>query len=478
MQHTKGSKEMMDSKTGSHDCTINRAKQLPCGETELRELATLYPTPFHLFDKEELLKRADIFNDSFAWARPLTGTSFKNHFAVKATPTPRILQILHEECHMGMDCCSLGELLLCEKLGIKGEDIMFTSNNTRFEEYRKAFEMGAIINLDDYSQIDNLKKALGGSMPELVSFRFNPGPHHCIGYNQYIGEPVKNKFGLTKSQLLSGYKKCKEYGVKRFGLHTMVVTSCLKIEDIEATARMVFKLATEVKTATDISLEFVNMGGGIGVNHHPDQKPIDLRDLGFRVKALYEEIVLPNRDLHPLQIKYECGQLLTCNCAWLISRVINMKDTYRRHLGVDATMADLKIYAGDYREITIVKDPSLPTDVRKNLPDYKSVVDDPSYASPNYEGEKRDRMFDVVGSMCWEKDKFALDRVLNVNPEIGDLCIIHETGAYNGSAMGFNFNAKLTHAEILRIGRGRFEMIRRAQTYDDYFATMLFPGTT
>ena len=474
MQRNELAMAMVDSQTGSYGYTVNETKALPCSETELRELATLYPTPFQLFDKEKLLQGAEVFNNSFAWTRALTGTSFKNHFAVKTTPTPKILQILHEECHMGMDCCSLGELLLCEKLGIKGEEIIFTSNNTPFEEYRKAFELGAIINLDDYSQIDNLKKALGGSMPEIVSFRFNPGPYHTIGYNQSIGDPVQAKFGLTKSQLFSAYKKCSEYGVKRFGLHTMVVSTCRDIADLEETARMMFKLAVEIKKETGISIEFVDMGGGISSSCHPEQKAIDLGDLGFRVKVLYEEIVLPYQDLHPLQIKYECGKLVTFHCGWLISRVINMKDTYKRHLGVDATIADfwLDEKVEDYREITIVKDPTPPS--RKNLPDYKSVVDDPSYASPNYQGEKMDQMFDIVGSMCWGIDKFAVDRVLNVNPEIGDLCIIHDTGAYGGAAMGLNLNAKLQHAEILRVGPNLYEMIRRPQTYEDYFATMVF----
>ena len=340
MQRTEVAMAMEDSQNGSYGYTVKGTKALPCSEAELRELATLYTTPFHLFDKRKLLKGAEVFNNSFAWTRSLTGTSFKNHFAVKAAPTPKILQILHEECLMGMDCCSLGELLLCEKLGIKGEEIIFTSNNTRFEEYRKAFELGAIINLDDYSQIDNLKKALGGSMPEIVSFHFNPGPYHSIGYNQYIGDPVKAKFGLTKSQLFSAYKKCSEYGVIRFGLHTMVISMCHDIADLEETARMMFKLAVEIKKETGISIEFVDMGGGIGGSCHPEQKAIDLGDFGFRVKVLYEEIVLPHQDLHPLQIKYECGMLVTIHCGWLISRVINMKDTYKRHLGVDATMAD------------------------------------------------------------------------------------------------------------------------------------------
>ena len=477
MQHIEAAMEMTDSQTGSCGWTVNQTKPLPCSEAELRELATLYTTPFHLFNKQTLLEGAELFNNSFAWTRSLTGTTFKNHFAVKATPTPKILQILHEECHMGMDCCSLGELLLCEKLGIKGEEIIFTSNNTRFEEYRKAFELGAIINLDDYSQIDNLKKALGGSMPEIVSFRVNPGPYHSIGYNQMIGDPVKAKFGLTKNQLFSAYKKCWEYGVRRFGLHTMVVSVCNDIADLEETARMMLKLAVEIKKETGVSVQFVDMGGGIGNSCHPDQKGIDLGDLGCRVKSLYEGIVLPHRDLHPLQIKYECGAIVTTDCGWLISRVINMKDTYKRHLGVDATTVDFFLdgEVEDYREITIVKDPTPPNHVRKNLPDYKSVVDDPSYASPNYQGEKMDQMFDIVGSMCYEKDKFAVDRVLNVNPEIGDLCIIHDTGAYGGPAMGLNFNAKLQHAEILRVGHNRYEMIRRPQTYEDYFATMVFP---
>ena len=419
---------------------------------------------------------AKYFYDSFAWVRSLTGTHFKNHFAVKATPNPMILKILHEECGMAMDCCSLGELMICEKVGIRGEHIMFTSNNTPLKEYRKAFEMGAIINLDDFSQIDNVKKALGGAMPEIISFRFNPGSNNNIKYNEHIGNPAQAKFGMTKAQLLSAFKKCKEYGVKRFGLHMMILTCSLNVEDLAETARMMFTLAVDIKNETGISAEFVDMGGGIGVNYHPDDKPIDLHDLGVRVKSLYEEIVLPHKDLHPLQIKFECGSVVTADHGWLVSRVINMKDTYKRFLGLDASMTDFSVSGpyGMYHAVTIVKDRFLSNEVRKNLPDYKTVVDDPSYACPNHEGDKRERKFDVVGSVCTKCDKFAVDRMLNVNPEIGDLCIIHSAGAY-GYAMSCNFNAKLQPAEILRVGCNRFEMIRRAQTYDDYFATMLFP---
>ena len=455
---------------------VQDIKPLPCSEEELREVASQYRTPFYLYDKEKIVSGAKFFYDSFAWVRSLTGTQFKNHFAVKATPNPMILKILREECGMAMDCCSLGELMLCEKIGVRGEDIMFTSNNTPLKEYRKAFEMGAIINLDDFSQIDNVKKALGGAMPEIISFRFNPGPNHNVKFNENIGNLAEVKFGMTKAQLFSALKKCKEYGVKRFGLHTMILTCNLNVEDLAQIARMMFTLAVEIKNETGISAEFVDMGGGIGVNYHPDDKPIDLRDLGLRVKSLYEEIVLPHKDLHPLQIKYECGSVVTAENGWLVSRVINMKDTYKRFLGVDASMTDFSVSGpyGVYHAVTIVKDQLLSNEVRKNLPDYKTVIDDPSYFCPNHQGDKRERMFDVVGSVCTKCDKFAVDRMLNVNPEIGDLCIIHTAGAY-GYAMSCNFNAKLQPAEVLRVGCNHFEMIRRAQTYNDYFATMLFP---
>ena len=377
---------------------------------------------------------------------------------------------------MGMDCSSLAELTLCERLGIKGEDIMFTSNNTTFEAYRKAFDIGPIINLDDFSQIDNVKKALGGVMPKVIAFRFNPGPVHNIKYNEYIGNPAESKFGMTKAQLFSACKKCKEYGVKRFGVHTMLVSNSLDIADLAQTARMMFELAVEIKIETGIRVEFVNMGGGIGVPYHPEDIPVDLEDLGFRVKCLYEEIVLPHRDLHPLQVKYECGSVVTSDVGWLVSRVINMKDTYKRFLGVDAVMVDLLLPGvfGQYHEITIVKDQSPPNHVQKNLPDFKSVVSDPSLDSPHHETDKQKRMFDVVGSLCTNFDKFATDRLLNVNPEIGDLCIFHSAGAY-GRGQDFNFNAILRHAEILRVACNQFEVIRRAETCDDYFATMKFP---
>ena len=246
--------------------------------------------------------------------------------------------MLYEDCGMGMDCSSLAELTLCEKVGIKEEDIMFPSNNTPFEAYRKAFELRAVINLDDFSQIDNLKKALGGDMPREVAFQFNPGPHHNIKNNRYISNPAEEKFGLTKAQLFSAYKKYKEYGVKRFGLDTMVVSNSLNVLDLAETARMMFSLGE-----TGVSVEFVTLGGiigpggrgwGIGVNYRPEEMPGDLGDLGLRVKRLYEQIVLSHSDLHLLQINYECGGVVTGDCGWLVSRVINMKDTYKRFLGV------------------------------------------------------------------------------------------------------------------------------------------------
>ncbi|KAL9954079.1 hypothetical protein ACROYT_G041573 [Oculina patagonica] len=226
---------------------LPNTKTLPCREEELRKIVSQYRTPFYLYDKEKMVNGAKFFYECFAWVQSLTGTSFKNHFAVKSTPTPMILEMLHGECYMGMDCSSLGELMLCEKLGIKGEDVMFTSNNTPLAEYRKAFEMG---------------------------------PDHNIKYNEIIGNPVEAKFGLTKAQLFAAYKKCKEYGVKRFGLYTMMVANSLNILDLAETARMMFTLAVNIKNETGISVEFVNMGGGIGVNYHPDHKPIDLQDLG------------------------------------------------------------------------------------------------------------------------------------------------------------------------------------------------------
>lgn len=214
----------------------------------------------------------------------------------------------------------------------------------------------------------------------------------------------------------------------------------------------------------------------MGVNYRPEDEPIDLGDLGQQVKRLYEEIVLPHTDLHPLQIKYECGTLVTVDCGWLVSRVINMKDTYKRFLGVDASMADLMgpSVFGMYNHITIVKDQAIPNHLREDLPDYKTVVNNPSYACPNYEGNKREKMFDVVGSLCINIDKFAIDRELNEHPEIGDLCIIHSAGAY-GRSESFNFNGKLRHAEILRVAENCFEVICDAETCENYFALLKFP---
>lgn len=411
-------------------------KKLPLNREALEEIAALYPTPFHLYDEGAIRDNARAFYNAFSWAH-----GFINYFAVKACPNPFILRILKEE-GFGVDCSSLPELILAEKTGFRGEEIMFTSNDTPPQEFREAARLGAVINLDDIRHIDTLEQSAG--IPDLVSFRYNPGDSRTG--NVIIGQPREAKYGLTRDQILEAYRIIRSKGAKRFGLHTMVASNELENSYFVETARMLFELVAKIKRETGITIEFVNMGGGIGIPYRPEDEAVDLDKVSAGMRALYQEIIIPS-GLHPLRVVFECGRLITGPYGYLVSRVRHVVSKYKEYVGLDSCMADLMrpgIY-GAYHHITV----------------------------PGKEDWPRDRIYDVTGSLCENNDKFALDRPL---PEIepGDLVVIHDCGAH-GYAMGFNYNGKLRPAELLLKEDGSVLLIRRAETIDDYFATLRFP---
>jgi diaminopimelate decarboxylase len=410
-------------------------KALPFSRTQIEEIASRFPTPFHLYDERAIRANARALLAAFAWNR-----GFREYFAVKAAPNPFLMKLLAAE-GFGMDCSSMAELLLAEKLGIRGENIMFTSNDTPETEYVKARELGAIINLDDISHIDFLARCAG--LPELVCFRFNPGPLRAG--NTIIGHPEEAKYGFTREQLFEGYRKVRDLGVKRFGLHTMVASNELNPEYFWETADMLFGLVGELSRELNIRFEFVNIGGGIGIPYRPEQKPVDLSVVGRGIRERYERHIL-GAGLPDLKIYMECGRMVTGPYGCLVSRVLHIKKTYRNFAGLDACMANLMRPAlyGAYHHITVL----------------------------GKEGEPATVEYDVTGSLCENNDKFAIGRNL---PEMapGDLVVIHDAGAH-GHAMGFNYNGKLRSAELLLREDGRVVQIRRAETTEDLFATLDF----
>ena len=417
-------------------------KSLPFSEKQLRAIIKEFPTPFFIYDEAGIKKTADELNQAFSWCK-----NYWNFFAVKANPNPYILELLKQQ-GMGADASSLPELILADAIGLKGEQIMFTSNNTPPAEYKKAYELGAIINLDDISQIDALKDVLDGKFPELISFRYNPGPARITSRGNTIGSPADAKYGITTKQLPEAYKKARQLGAKRFGLHTMVVSNELDLQAHTQTAEMLFKLVKKLKGETGIRMEFVNFGGGLGIPYLPSQSPIDLPKLSERIKQKYEEIIVANQ-LHPLKIVTENGRMITGPHGYLVTSVRSIKETYHRFVGVDATMADLMrpgMY-GAYHHITVAG--------KENQPKMAQQV---------------------VGGLCENNDKFtgSKDRGLP-KMEIGDVLVIHDAGAHS-RAMGFNYNGKLRHGELLLKSDGSVKQIRRNETIKDYFATLDYPG--
>lgn len=408
-------------------------KNIPFTKEQVNTWKKEYPTPFHVYDEKAIRENARKINEAFAWV-----PGYKNYFAVKACPNPYLMKILKEE-GMGADCSSLPELILSEKVGIKGEDIMFTSNDTPANEFVKAKELGGVINLDDISHIDYLDETTG--IPDLICFRYNPGS--LKEGNTIIGNPEDAKYGLTREQLFEAYKKSKELGATRFGLHTMVASNELDPEYFVETARILMELVVEVHEKLGIKIEFINLGGGIGIPYKPEQNIVDLDVISKAMKKVYDELIVAN-GLDPLKIVTENGRMVTGPFGYLVSEVIHLKNTYKDYVGLDACMTNLMRPAlyGAYHHISVLG---------KNGEDHK---------------------YDVTGSLCENNDKFAIDRML---PEIerGDLMVIHDAGAH-GHAMGFNYNGKLRSAELLLKTDGSVEMIRRAENIDDYFATLDF----
>ena len=412
-------------------------KKFPLGKEQTMELIKRWPTPFHIYDEAKICANFRRLREAFSWA-----PGFREHFAVKALPNPRIVQILHEE-GAGTDCSSIAELLISAAAGVKGEEIMLTSNDTPWEEFQKAIALGAVINLDDLSHLDYMAEHAG--LPEVLSFRYNPGD--LIEGNDIIGKPVEAKYGLTRPQMFEGYRRAQEMGVKRFGLHTMVISSELRTEAFLLTARIMFELAAELKQNLGICVEFVNLGGGFGIPYRPEENPIDYAAVGAGIERLYNDIMRP-AGLGSTAIRTESGRAITGDAGWLVSTVLHEKDTYKKYIGLDSCMANLMRPAlyGAYHHITVLG--------KENAP--------------------ADHIYDVTGSLCENNDKFAIDRALP-KIDIGDIVVIHDTGAH-GSAMGFSYNGKLWCAELLLRTDGTIELIRRAQTMDDYFATLRYEG--
>lgn len=420
-------------------------KNLPFTPNELNAILKNYPTPFHLYDEKAIREKARSFLNAFSWVPG----GFINYFAVKALPNPTILKILQEE-GMGADCSSLPELILSQKVNISGEKIMFTSNDTPATEFIEAKKAGAIINLDDISHIDFLHKTV--ELPEFISFRYNPGP--LKKGNVLIGKPEEAKYGFTREQLFKGYQQVKALGVKRFGLHTMVASNELNFEYFIETARILFELVLEIKEKIGIEIELVNLGGGIGIPYKPEDFPVDLEKVSKGIKTLYEKLLTPKNI--KLRIAMECGRMVTGPYGYLVSKVLHRKETYKTFIGLDACMANLMRPAlyGAYHHISVIKKEQLAS---------KEAV------SSNAESE----ICDVTGSLCENNDKFAIDRKLpKMEPD--DIVVIHDTGAH-GFAMGFNYNGKLRSAELLLTSDKKVKLIRRAETIEDYFSTLIFP---
>ncbi len=410
-------------------------KKLPFTKEKVLEIMKTYPTPFHIYDEAGIRGNARKFKQAFS---VLPG--FKEFFAVKALPNPFILRILKEE-GFGTDCSSLPELLLAEKVGITGEEIMFSSNDTPAKEYAKAKELGAIINLDDISHIPFLESNAG--IPDLICLRFNPGP--ARKGNVIIGDPKEAKYGFTREQLFEGYRICQEKGIKRYAVHTMIISNELNPDFFVETARMMFELATEINEKLGIKLEFINLGGGLGIPYRPEDRALDYEKLAKKIKEAYDETLVKN-ELDGIRIFMECGRVITGPYGYLVTKVLHLKHTYKDFVGTDACLANLMRPAmyGAYHHITIL----------------------------GKENEPTTKMYDVTGSLCENNDKFAIGRPL---PQVreGDILVIHDTGAH-GHAMGFNYNGKLRSAELLLREDGSVVQIRRAETADDYFATLDF----
>jgi len=405
---------------------------------QLKEMVKEYPTPFHLYDEKGIRENARRLREAFSWNK-----GFKEYFAVKATPNPSILKILKEE-GCGADCSTYTELLLAEAVGFKGDDIMFSSNVTPKEDFIFARNLNSIINLDDITHIDFLEKAAG--IPDIISCRFNPGGDFTIA-NAIMDTPQEAKYGFTRKQLTEGFKLLINKGVKHFGLHAFLASNTVSNEYYPVLAEILFKTAVELKEETGAHIAFINFSGGIGIPYLPEQPTADIYAIAQGVKKAYDEILVP-AGMGDVALYTELGRFMLGPYGCLVSRAIHEKNIHKEYIGLDACAANLMRPAmyGAYHHITVM----------------------------GKENEACDHMYDVTGGLCENNDKFAIDRMLP-KIDIGDLIVIHDTGAH-GFSMGYNYNGKLRSAEILLKEDGATELIRRAETPADYFATLDFGG--
>ena len=403
---------------------------------KVEEIVKTYPTPFHIYDEKGIRENAKAVKEAFAW-----NPGFKEYFAVKATPNPFLIKILHEY-GCGTDCSSMTELMLSKAMGITGEDVMFSSNDTPFEEYTYAKELGAIINLDDITHIDFCEEACGGKLPETMSCRFNPGGVFQMS-NGIMDNPGDAKYGLTTEQMFEAYQILMKKGVKYFGMHAFLASNTVTNEYYPQLAGQMFKLAVELHEKTGADIRFINLSGGVGIPYKPDQTPNDIRMIGEGVRKVYEEILVP-AGMGNVAIYTEMGRFMMGPYGQLVTKAIHEKHTHKEYIGVDACAVNLMRPAmyGSYHHITVL----------------------------GKEEAVCDHKYDVTGSLCENNDKFAIDRMLS-EIEMGDYLVIHDTGAH-GYAMGYNYNGKLKSAELLLKEDGSVQLIRRAETPKDYFATL------
>ena len=403
---------------------------------QIAEITKTYPTPFHIYDEKGIRENARKMKKAFSWNK-----GFREYFAVKATPNPFILKVLQEE-GCGVDCSSLTELMMSEACGFKGSDIMFSSNVTPAEEYKKAKELGAYINLDDITHIDFLEKEAG--IPETICCRFNPGGVFKMG-TDIMDNPGDAKYGMTKEQLIEAFKILKTKGAKRFGIHSFLASNTVSNDYYPTLAGILFNLAVEVKEATGVEIAFINLSGGVGIPYTEDKEPNDIEIIGEGVRKQFEEIMVPN-GLSDVAIFTELGRFMLAPYGGLVTKAIHEKHIYKEYIGVDACAVNLMRPAmyGAYHHITVL----------------------------GKENEPCDHKYDVTGSLCENNDKFAIDRMLP-KIDMGDYLFIHDAGAH-GFAMGYNYNGKLKSAELLLKEDGNVQLIRRAETPEDYFATFDF----
>ncbi len=401
---------------------------------QLEEITKTYPTPFYLYDEKGIRENARALKEAFAW-----NPGYKEYFAVKATPNPFLINILREY-GCGCDCSSMTELMLSHELGVTGKDIMFSSNDTPAEEFAYAAKIGAIINLDDYTHIEFLEKTLG-YIPETISCRYNPGGIFQIS-NDIMDNPGDAKYGMTTEQLFDAYRVLQAKGAKHLGLHAFLASNTVTNEYYPMLARVLFELAVRLKKETGADIRFINLSGGIGIPYRPDQEANDIRVIGEGVRKVYEEVLVP-AGMGDVAIYTELGRFMMGPYGCLVTKAMHEKHTYKEYIGVDACAVNLMRPAmyGAYHHITVMGKENAPCDHK----------------------------YDVTGSLCENNDKFAIDRELP-KIDIGDLLVIHDTGAH-GYAMGYNYNGKLKSAELLLKEDGGVQLIRRAETPKDYFAT-------